>query len=359
MKFLKSSHLKIALPTLLLTLVIALYWIFWQGLATQAEAGLNKWQAKEAERGLIAEWQDMSFSDFPYRFVTTLEKPELADTRSKTNWAWRSESLRATVQPYNLKHIILDITGPHLVTYTPKTAPAPYSLTLTTDGFWASHVYETGPMGRLAIDVTGAASSHFDAQGTLIEQWSAERLQLHGHPTPSFVEENPDAKTYPFDLALQGESLRWNQSKVDLWPGDEIQLLRMQSRMRNVPVHMMKGRKISVEKWLRDGGSLAISDLILNWGPIDLTAKGELRMDSQGRPAGKLKASLGNLDALVEALVAADVVGRRTANLAFTGLQALSALQGEKEGRVRIPIVLKDGVLFLGPLSIARLDPLF
>ena len=82
-------------------------------------------------------------------------------------------------------------------------------------------------------------------------------------------------------------------------------------------------------------------------------------MDPNGRPAGTLKASRGNLDALVEALVAADIVGRKTANLAFTGLQALSAIQGEKEGRVRIPIVLKDGVLFLGPLSIARLDPLF
>lgn len=359
MKFLKSSHLKIALPTLLLALAIFLYWIFWQGLATQAEIALTKWQTKEAERGLIAQWEEISFSDFPYRFVTTLTKPELADTRSKTNWAWRSEALRATVQPYNLKHIILDITGPHLVTYTPKGAPAPHAMTLTTEGFWASHVYENGPMGRLAIDVTGAQSDHFDEQGQVIEQWSAERLQLHGHPAPSVVAENPNATAYPFDMAIQGKNLRWTQSKVDLWPGDEIQLLRMQSRLRNVPVHMMTGRKISVEKWLREGGSLAISDLILNWGPIDMKAKGELAIDGQGRPTGKLQASLGNLDALVEALVAADVVGRKTANLAFTGLQALSTLQGETEGRVRIPIVLKEGVLFLGPLSIARLDPLF
>ena len=334
MNFLKSSHLKIALPTLLLILVISLYWIFWQGLTSQAEAGLTKWQAKEAERGLVAQWQDLSFSDFPYRFATTLTKPELTDTRSKSNWTWRSQALRATVQPYNLKHVILDITGPHLVTYTPKNSPAPYNMTLKTDGFWASHVFESGPMGRLAIDVTGAHADHFDDQGQLIEQWSAERLQLHGHPTPSFVEENPNAEAYPFDLALQGKNLRWTQSKLDLWPGDEIQLLRMQSRMRNVPTHMMKGRKISVEKWLREGGSLAISDLILNWGPIDLKANGELHLDLKGRPAGKLKASLGNLDALIEALVAADIVGRKTANLAFTGLQALSALQGETGSRM-------------------------
>ena len=90
-----------------------------------------------------------------------------------------------------------------------------------------------------------------------------------------------------------------------------------------------------------------------------MTGQGEVTLDEKGRPEGQFRTSVGNLDGLITALVDAGIVTRQSAGLAFAGMAALSSLQGEEPGRIRLPVAMKEGVLFLGPIAAARLDPLY
>jgi hypothetical protein len=84
-----------------------------------------------------------------------------------------------------------------------------------------------------------------------------------------------------------------------------------------------------------------------------------LTLDTEARPKGVFQAEVANYPALLDALVKARLVKERDAQLAKVGLGLFSELQGTGENRIRVPITMTDGKLYLGPLFVSKLDPLY
>jgi hypothetical protein len=84
-----------------------------------------------------------------------------------------------------------------------------------------------------------------------------------------------------------------------------------------------------------------------------------MTLDDQARPKGNFDAEITNYPGLIAALVKGHVVSVRDAKLALVGMGLIAQLQGTPEGRLRVPIVMNEGKLYLGPIVVAKLNPVY
>ena len=354
---LKSIRWPLVLPFLVLALLVGAYGIWWANLATRIETALLDWQTDQAAQGIDVAWTDLNTNGFPYRLEVHLTDPSI-EAGGSDGWAWAADHMTGQLLPYNLDHVIIDVPGKQTVRYATVNngAPEHFVLHLNSESFWASFVDEGGDEQRFALDMENLVANRERATGASTPQLAgsaaATRLQLHARPTAG-------ANGTAFDAALRGEDLSWTGFGETPWPGATIARLDMQARLSNLPDDLSRALPVLLPEAAASGTTLAISEFTLHWGAIDMTGHGEVTLDDRGRPEGRFRTSVGNLDGLIAALVEADIVSQRSAGLAFAGITALSSLQGADPGRVNLPVAMKEGVLFLGPIAVARLDPVY
>jgi hypothetical protein len=97
-----------------------------------------------------------------------------------------------------------------------------------------------------------------------------------------------------------------------------------------------------------------LSDVLLKWGPLTLTGDAQLGMDSRLQPAGKGVADVSGAAAALDALVDGGVVQPGMAATAKAVLGAMAQLPGGDS--VRLPFVLRDNTVSVGPIPLARLN---
>lgn len=364
-KKLSSIRWSLFLPALALLLAGVGYSIWWVKLADRIEEELLAWREEQVENGIIAQWNALERGGFPYRLEIRLAQPRIELTNTHHPVSWTADTLNAQMLAYNLDHVIIDAPGAHQVSYTETRDETEQhvALDLLAETFWASLVLEDDGRERFALDLTDIRLDRtFETDGgrDAAGHAAAQRLQLHARPT-SPAETNaprPGTQSLSYDAALRAENVSWEGMGATPWTGTHITTLEAQMRLSGLPGDLLADEDQIPARAFQAGTKLAVSEFKLLWGPIDMTGYGEMVLDSKGRPEGQFRTSVGNLPSLIDALVDARVMTRQSATLAFAGLTALSNLQGEESGRVRLPVAMKEGVLFLGPVAAARLEPI-
>ncbi len=353
----KKIRWSLILPFVLVVLGAAAYSLWWVGIADRAEVAILDWQADQASKGINVTWAKLDTGGYPYRIQVDVTDGRIDAPGAPRAWTWEADMLSAQTLAYKLDHVIVDIPGSQRVHYSdPRDgAEERFTLNLTSDVFWASLVDEGETEQRLSADIQGLSLSrarHSESGPILAGGAAATRLQLHGRPSP-----NVEGTAY--DIAFKGQDISWTDLGDTLWSGNHIAQLDAQTRITSLPPGFPDGLATLLPDAAAYGTRVSVSEFALRWGPIEMTGQGEVTLDSLGRPEGRFRTSVGNLDALIAALVEAGIVSEQSAGLAFAGMVALSSLQGEETGRVRLPVAMKEGVLFLGPIAAARLDPLY
>lgn len=354
------------LPAIIVLVAFGLYTTYWFVAATQLRQQIETFAAKADPNEIIVKWQDLGISGFPYRIAVGFDAPEVRAPEAPENWHWQASGLEADFLPYNLRHVVLKVDGEQRLSYSDVRGRAPlrHLVRAKAEGTWASYVDVKGePFGRLAIDIDQLVASHdgdeFEdlATGTSGERLSAARLQLHLRPAD--IEGITPTPTRSYDLALQGDDMMIAAAGPTKVLGTSITLIAAQARLQDVPRKSHTSLVELSRDWLQQGGRLTVSDLRIKWGPLDLWAQGEVTLDDQARPQGRFDAEITDYAKLLDALVNAGIVRQKDAKLAQLGLGFVSQLQGKTGGRISVPIQLNDGKLFLGPLVVAHLDPVY
>lgn len=351
----RNIRWRLIAPFAALALLLAAYSVWWLQLASRLETEVVQWRAAQAERGLIVDWKEAGTEGFPYRLQLTFDSPTIEAPASPRNWSWSADILSAQMLPYDLDHVIVDIPGGQTLAYQDRNEGmlVSYLVHLTSNEFWASYVDEGDTPPRIAVDVTDLTANReteTDAGPVLAGSLAAKRLQLHGRAA-----DVPQA----VDVALRFEDIAWTGFGDAPWPGTEIARFDAQMRIRNVPEDSLSALGDLPALLAASDTNITLSEFNLQWGPIDMRGSGDVKLDERNRPEGRLITHVGNLDGLVRQLVAAGLISEQSAGLAFAGLTALSNLQGTEDGRVRLPVAMREGVLFLGPVAAGRLEPLF
>jgi hypothetical protein len=360
--------LRVFFPMIAVFTVFALYSGYWYIVAGKLRTALDAFAISPHQGDVALGWSDLTIGGYPYRIAATFTAPVATAPLAPEDWSWQADSAEVDFLPYNFHHLVLKIGGEQTLQYKDVSGPSPKQHILratAAGGTWASYVDVPGtPIGRLAVDIDNlVAEMDGGPKSGGGQRFAAGRLQLHMRP----AEESAKSGEAPilaslagsYDLALQGDDMAIDRADALPVLGPKIDLIAVQARLRNVPRSEHASLVELSRNWLQRGGALAVSDLVVKWGPLDMWAQGELTLDADARPKGTFEAEIANYPGLVEALVKARLVRDRDAQLAKVGLGLVAELQGTNDGRIRVPIVMTDGKLYLGPLFITKLEPVY
>lgn len=345
-------------PSLALAALVVLYTVYWVGVSGEVRKAVENFAAR-GEKGVVTSWNDFSVGGYPFRVEADFASPAANAPDTPEEWQWQGDGASLSLLPYNLRHAILTLEGEQRLSYRDlRTGErARNEARFTAGSARASYVaLADRPFGRLAIDIEALEGEHLQGASGETQNMTATRLQLHARPA-----ETPEGSEVPdsYDLALQAEDIDVGGTETIPALGQNMTLFLAQTRLRGVPPASHASLVELMREWKAAGGTLAISDLVVKWGPLDLYASGELGLDGAHRPEGQLDARITDFEGLLDAMVKDGLVEEREARVALAGLVLVSQFQGQKSNEVRVPVIMREGRLYLGPLAVAKLEPLY
>ena len=142
--------------------------------------------------------------------------------------------------------------------------------------------------------------------------------------------------------------------------GDLIRLVEAKTELRNLPADFQRAddRDDAVRRWADKDGSFNIEALHMVWGDLDLTAEGTISLDRRYRPQGAITTLAGGHNAVVDGLTEQGRLDETLASLIKSALNLIALTGKDPKGRLHVPLDMRGGVLYLGPLKLTDLPPL-
>ena len=373
-----------------LVLVAALGWsAFWFYAASQVDANVDAWRAREAKSGRVYDCGKRSLGGFPFRFEVTCSD---AAVRLVSQTAGSAQPVTARLgqilvvaQVYDPKLLIAEFVAPATI-----SGPDQPSLAVSWSKARASIVGLPGVPQRAAIVFDDPAIDRAGGQvATPLAQ--AKHVELHARLADGWTEQDPVIETV---LQIAGGSLH------------ELHPLLAEPFDADVRMRLGGLKDMSPKPWperFREiqaaGGHVEIVQSRIQQGEVIAVAAGKLGLNAGGRIEGELQMTVTGIEKLVPALgidkmleegvpqatldrVApgvktgdvSNLLGaldkaipgfgkalRQNANVGVAaGIGSLgkeAVLEGKKARA--FPLRFVDGAVFLGPLKVTQLPPLF
>ncbi|WP_426439875.1 DUF2125 domain-containing protein [Bradyrhizobium genosp. P] len=374
-----------------LVLIAAVAWSgFWFYAASQVGVQADAWRAQEAKAGRVYDCGNRSVAGYPFRLEIRCADPSVmlvSQTASpQTSFVARLAEILVVAQIYDPKLVIAEFKAP--ATLAEHGAPPSWSINWSKGrssvvGLPAVPQRASLDFDDLAIDRIGGG-----AQTPLAR---AGHIELHGRQVDGPTPDSPAIETV---LQIADGTLQ------DVHP--------LLTQPFNADIHArLNGLKdFSPKPWpqrFREiqaaGGSIEIMQSRIEQGDLLSVAAGTLRLNAQGRIDGELQMTVAGLERVIPALgidkmlddgvpqatldrVAPGVKSQDISNLfgaldraipglgkaikqnANAGLTAginslgISATLEGKKAR-SFPLRFADGAVFLGPLKVGQIPPLF
>lgn len=379
------------MPTLVL--VLAAGWsAFWFIAASRIDTELDGWRDREARSGRVYDCAQRKVGGFPFRLevqcsgVSVALAAQTAGQASNRPVTAQLADIRVVAQIYDPTRIIAEFTGP--VTLTDLGQQPAVSANWTLGQASVAGLPTAPQRASLVFDNPSVDLISGGAPTPLLR---AEHLELHGRLADGSVQDNPVIEAVlrlvaakisgvhpvlqdPFTAEIRAKFRGLKDLTPKPWPvrfreiqaaGGRIDIT--QSRFEQGAVLALAAGSLSINPSGRLDGQLAMTvaglekivpalglDRMLDQG----ISQGALDKMAPGVSARDVNSVLGALDRAIPGL---GNFARKNAN---AGLAAGIAALGQKttlEGRdaIALPLKISDGAMFLGPLQIAQLPPLF
>ncbi len=356
-----SRRWRIVLPLALIVVLAAGWTGFWYYAAARAQAEFAAWRAREAAAGRVLACGQQEVSGFPFRFELRCEAPTLREPRLTLH----ASDLHAAVQVYQPTLLIAEFGGPltaveegrpgiaigwSLAQASVRGLPSPGRVSLVLDK------PTVAPLAG-GEQLANAAHAELHARAAPRLPQDPPAIDVAIDVAQALVPAIPRAPDAPLDADISG-TLR---GFTDFHPRPWREMLRA--------FQAANGRLDIKEARVRQGEILAVGhgSLSLNArgtleGQIDLTVAGlEQLMIVLGIDKAVGQASQNAIDRLAPGLNLSQLLGPRGhAAIAAAGA-AMLGQPAELEGRaaVTLPLRFADGQVFLGPVKIGGMAPLF
>jgi hypothetical protein len=346
--------------------VLALGWTgFWFYASTRAQAELAAWSKREAAAGRELSCGSQELGGFPFRLELRCAAPQLALT--KAHVSLKAQDMHAAVQVYRPTLAIAEFTGP-LAVADDQGEAATVDWTLAQ---MSVHAQLSGPPQRVSVVVEQPKVTRSANQEML---GRATHAEIHLRQAPRLPSDPP-----AFDLALDlTQALLPAVPRVPETPIDAT----VAGTLRGLD-------DLSPRPWrqvLRDlqagNGRLDVTQARIRQGNVLIVGNGTLQLTARGALDGQLQLTVAGIEELVTALGLDKAIGQASQNalnrvvpgldlnslLGSHGNAALAAMGAsmlgqptQLEGRqaVTLPLRFADGAVFLGPLKVADVAPLY
>ncbi|HEU0083127.1 MAG TPA: DUF2125 domain-containing protein [Bradyrhizobium sp.] len=376
------------MPVLVLT--AALGWsAFWFYAASQVDARVDAWRAREARSGRVYDCGKRSVAGFPFRFEVSCRDASVtlvSQTAGSAEPATaRLDSILVVAQVYDPKLLIAEFAAP-------ATVSGPDHLALTVNWSKARSSIAGLPAvpQRAAIVFDDLAVDRANAQvATPLAR--AKHVELHARLADGATEQDPVIETAlqiaagsvrelhpllaePFDADIRTRLTGLKDFSPKPWPQRFRELQAAGGHVEIVQSRIQQGDLVAVAAGtlgLNAGGRIE-GELQMTVTGIEkiVAALGIDRMLEEGVPQATLDrvapgiktGDVSNLlGALDKAIPGFGKALRQNANVGVAaGIGSLgkeAVLEGKKARA--FPLRFVDGAVFLGPLKVAQLPPLF
>ncbi len=327
------------------------YVFWWNKVADTAEQQILAWKEQKIREGYQISHEPIVISDFPYRVKLNIASLEIKAPAPKQQ-SLKTGAVWAIAQPWNIKHIIFGteepVTARWLDNEEEKTLKAEVDKALGSVTFTHSGKLET-----LAIDITDLT-----ATPSWRSEIKASRLQVHERA--SVVKEassdNQEKQKPARQLAVRIDNLLTGTGNaVPL--GEKIEHFGLSALLEGSWKQFTD--QTAVEAWRDEGGALDIQELAVRWGQSKLSSSGTLSLDPENRPIGAFTAKITGYNTILATMADAGKFDRKSLKTAGFALNLLAKEDEQGERYLNVPLTLQEGGLYLGPIFLTKVSPIF
>ena len=376
-----------------LVVIAAIAWsIFWFYAASQVDVQADAWRAQEAKSGRVYDCANRSVAGFPFRLevrcdgatVTLVSQTAGASTQAPITA--KLDEILVVAQIYDPKRVIAEFTAP--ATVSDKGAQASYVVNwrlgrssvvgLPAVPQRASIVFDDSAIDRLdgSVPVPLANAKHIELHGRIAEGSPADHPVIESvlQISQGSIKGLHPLLAEPFDADVRAMLSGLKDFSPKPWPARFRELQAAGGHADIVRSRIQQGDLVAVA-----AGTLGFSPDGCLDGELQMTvagiekvipALGIDKMLDQGVPQATLDRvapgvktqDINNLfGALDRAIPGLGKVVKQNANVGVAaGLNALgkeTVLEGKKARS--FPLRFVNGAVFLGPLKVAQIPPLF
>jgi hypothetical protein len=335
---------------LALVLVLAAAWTAaWFYAADRAEGVVSAWLDREARLGRSYVCERRTLGGYPFRIEARCTGVTVTLAGDGDPVVLKARDVLAVAQVYQPDLVIAEATGPMTV----ATSKGEQLYVAGWTRLQASVRGRPRSPQRASLVVEGPRLDRPSTAGAsgaeMVAQ--AERLELH-------IRRRPDGNAAAPDFDLVARLATALVPAVPVLGRDPIQGTA-EGVLRSVKDLTARGSLATrLREWQAAGGKLDVTQARLQRGDALAVAQGEVRLNAQGRPDGALNLKVAGLDQVVGPLLGAGNPGRSQAAV-LAGLKMLGRADLEGKRAVALPLVFRDGKIFLGPIPIGQVGSLF
>jgi hypothetical protein len=317
----------------LLIVVSALWSGYWFAGSSALRNAATQWFADQAARGITAENTGLTVAGFPNRFDMTVNGIRFADPKTGIGWdapfaqvfamTWKPWHIIAALPPTQTIHlpdqdIALTSVGLRASVRARPDLSVPLAMAIVESGAWQA----TSTQGWVLGAATLVGSVGADAGTPAAYDIALDIKDLA--PDPALLVRLPEGATLP--------------------PLVQVIRARLNARL-TAPLD----REAAQTRPRLIG--LDVSDVLIGWGDLSITAEGLIEPDDTGFAAGRIAIEVTNWQQLIPLLVATGAVKPEVAPTIRNMLGAMAA-EGGDPMVLKLPLTLASGRMSLGPLPL-------
>ncbi len=317
----------------LLVLVTVLWSGYWFAGSALIRSAAESWFAAQAARGVTAKKTALTVAGFPNRFDLSAEGITIADPASGIGWeAPFAQVFAMTWKPW---HLIAALPPTQVVTLPDQ------KITVTSEGLRAS--VRARPSSDLPLAMAIAESGAISATSSQGWTTGADKAVLSLGAAAG--------KANAYDIAVDIAGLAPDPALLQrLVAGGDLPPVLAEIRLRATAT-----LSAALDRHAGDTSprlaAVDLTDALVTWGDVLLTATGSIAPDDQGYAAGRIAFSVTNWRKVMPVLVASGAVKPELARTVETMLDGLARQTGDAEV-LKLPLVMKDGWMSMGPLPL-------
>ncbi len=319
---------------LIAILVAAGLWAgYWVVGSQGVKSDYTDWFDARRAEGWSAEYSDLAVRGFPNRFDTTFTDLVLADPT--TGWAWQAPFFQVFRLSYKPNHVI---------------AIWPDQQLIATPG----DKFDLGSARMQASLVTDPKSNLTLNRANLV----ADTLQIaqRGHDATTMTALHAAVQRQEGESALYRVAL----AADDLAPSSRFRTLVQSDGLPRTLSAFSADLQIgfdrpwdlsAIEQSRPQPRRIDVKLAEAKWGDLELALAGELDIEDQGRPKGRLTVKARNWREMLNMAVAAEAISQGFADQLESGLNLIAGLAGNPK-TLDIPLDFRRDLVFLGPVPI-------
>ncbi len=323
---------------------VAIVWsALWFGASVATGTVIDRVEQRSVRIGRDISCDDRTVSGYPFHLEVSCANAGL-DAKDRGIVA-DIDAVRSIALLYKPGHVIAEADGP----LTVKLSPAA-GLTGELVGRWntARSSVSAGLSGLkraslVAEEIDVSANSQSGLGG--LEQLTLQGAQLHVRPNPEIAAD--------FDVALTlNDILTTRLGKV--LPEMDLGLL---ATARNVGEALGFDPDLLLYNWLKNGGVLDVEQLNFSSLGFVANASGPITVSQDGLVSGQVKLEISGMDKLPDLVESVAPRFRKNAEQIASTFSGLSG--NNPEGKVVIPLTVRNGIVSAGLLPLGRIPNLF